>query len=61
MTLKQRVMKTIESLPEDCTIEDVQYRLYVMEVIRRRTAEAKRSKPLTHAHALKRVKKWLPK
>lgn len=33
---KQRVVTILEQLPEDCSIEEIQYRLYVAETIRHR-------------------------
>ena len=40
MTTKQQVQKVLEQLPEDCTVEDIQYQLYVLERIRRRVEMA---------------------
>ena len=36
LTTKQQVQKVLDQLPDDCTIEDVQYHLYVADLIRRR-------------------------
>jgi hypothetical protein len=33
--LKQAVIKLVESLPDDCTVEDIQYHLYVREKVLR--------------------------
>ena len=34
-TVKQEVTQMLSKLPEDCTLEDVQYHLYVVEKIQR--------------------------
>jgi len=34
-SLKDQVRDAIEQLPEDCTAEDIHYRLYLIEKIRR--------------------------
>jgi len=34
-SLKDELANMVQSLPEDCTIEDVQYRLYVINKVRR--------------------------
>jgi len=35
ITTKDEVRRLLQKLPEDCTIEDVQYHLYVLEKVRR--------------------------
>ena len=35
--VKQQVLEVLENLPDDCSFEDVQYRLYVLETLRKRT------------------------
>ena len=32
--IKEKVAAMLRKLPEDCTIEDIQYHLYVMEKVR---------------------------
>ena len=29
--LKEATIKMVESLPDDCTVEDIEYQLYVLE------------------------------
>jgi hypothetical protein len=33
--VKEAVIKLVESLPDDCTVEDIQYRLYVRDKVLR--------------------------
>jgi hypothetical protein len=35
MTVKEQVRKMIEKLPDECSIEDVHYQLYLIEKVRR--------------------------
>ena len=51
----------LEQLPDDCTLEDVQYHLYVLEKIDNgiRAAEERGSAPQEQAE--RRLAKWLTK
>jgi hypothetical protein len=40
-TAKQEVQLLLKKLPDDCTIEDIQYHLYVIEKIQRGIVRAK--------------------
>jgi len=56
---KQQVVKVLENLPDDCSIEDVQYHLYVVETIRRRLELADRGEVVSLSDAEWRLEKWL--
>ena len=56
---KEQVSRILQQLPEDCSIEDVQYELYVMETIRQRLAAADEGKFVSHAEVEQRLGKWL--
>jgi hypothetical protein len=58
---KQAVMDLIKDLPDDCTLEDIQYKLYVRQKIQRSLEAAKRGKVKTHTQVKKRLSKWLAK
>jgi hypothetical protein len=60
-TTKQAVMDLIKGLPDDCTLEDIQYRLYVRQKIQRSLEAATRGKVKSHAQVKKRLSKWLAK
>jgi len=59
MTTKQQVERVLRSLPDDCTLEDVQYHLFVMERLRSRLEMADRSEFIPHNEVEKRLAKWL--
>jgi len=55
-----RDIKTlINHLPEDSSIEDVQYHLYVLEKIRRGRKDISDGKRYTTEQARERLKRWL--
>ena len=58
-TAKQDVQELLNHLPEDSTIEDIQYHLYVLEKIRRGRDDIKNGRTLTHEQAKERLQKWL--
>ena len=59
MTTKQQMKKLLDELPDDCSIEDVQYRLYVLETIRARLQEEQRGEFIPQDEVEKRMAKWL--
>jgi len=60
MSTAMRDIKTlINHLPEDSSIEDVQYHLYVLEKIRRGRKDISDGKRYTTEQARERLKRWL--
>ena len=57
-SIKSQAKAAIEQLPDDCSMEDIQYRLYVLEKIRRGIKQDDEGATISHAELLKRVKKW---
>lgn len=59
---KRQVREVLDRLPDDCSIEDVQYHLYVVDKIRRRQKAAERGEQLVpQSEAESRLEKWLLK
>ena len=58
-TAKQGVKALLDHLPDDSTIEDIQYHLYVIEKIRRGRDDIQNGRSLTHEQVKERLKKWL--
>lgn len=57
---KETVRALLDRLPDDCSLEDVLYHLYVIQAIEQGRADAKAGRTLSHrevAEALRR--KWL--
>ncbi len=59
VVVKQEVQKMIQNLPDNCTYEDIQYHLYVVEKIKNGISRAENGETLSHKDAKKRVAKWL--
>ena len=58
-TAKQDVQKLLQKLPEDCSVEDVQYHLYVLDKVRRGLEDARTSGTLSQEEVESRLSKWL--
>lgn len=58
MTAKQQVVQLLESLPDSCSLAEIQYQLYVIETLRRRIEQADRGPLVSHAEAERRLEKW---
>jgi len=59
VTVKDEMKKMLETLPEDCTWEDIQYHIYVREKIERGMAAADAGDIISQEEAEKRVDQWL--
>ncbi|MFN0279735.1 MAG: hypothetical protein ACKVRN_14230 [Pyrinomonadaceae bacterium] len=57
--IKDEVTSLLERLPEDASIEDVQYHLYVIDKVRKGLESVERDGGLTHEQVEKRLSKWL--
>lgn len=58
-TAKQDVRELLDQLPDDSTIEDIQYHLYVLEKIRRGQDDIRNGRRYTHEQAKERLTQWL--
>lgn len=58
-TAKEEVSKLLENLPDDCTLEDIQYHLYVLQKIERGLKDTKEGRVYTQEEVEKRMAKWL--
>lgn len=59
MSLKQEMLDLIQQLPDDCTIEDVQYHLYVRQKVERGLKAAEEGQVVSQEEARKRYSQWL--
>ncbi len=60
-SLKQELANMVQSLPDDCTIEDVQYRLYVISKVRRAEERMNKDGGFSQQQAEERLNKWIMK
>ena len=56
---KNNVEALLRMLPDDCTLEDIQYHLYVLEKIQRGLEVADAQGTLTQEEVEKRLSKWI--
>ncbi|MFH1260102.1 MAG: hypothetical protein ABII74_09920 [Elusimicrobiota bacterium] len=60
-TAKQEVSKLISLLPDNSSLEDIQYHLYVLQKIEKGLKDAKHGRVCTQKEVEKRLEKWLKK
>ena len=59
MAIKEQAIDLIRSLPDDCTLEDIQYHLYVHEKVERGMKAVEEGHVVSQEEAEKKVKEWL--
>ena len=57
-TAKAEVEALLHKLPDDCSMEDIQYHLYVIEKVRRGLERADSEGTLSQEEAEERLIKW---
>ena len=60
-TTKEEVHSLLQKLPENCTLEDVQYHLYVIEKVQRGIERAEKEGTIPHEEVERRLGKWISK
>ncbi len=60
-TVKQEVSELLKRLPEDCSLEDIQYHLYVLQKVERGLQDVKEGRTYTQEEVEKLMAKWLEK
>jgi hypothetical protein len=58
-TPKAEVASMLKALPEDASLEDIQYHLYVLEKVKRGLERAETEGAVSHEDAKARLSKWL--
>lgn len=58
-TAKEEVTQLLSQLPDDATLEDIQYHLYVLEKIRRGREDISAGRGLSAEQARERLGRWL--
>lgn len=60
-TAKSEVESLLRRLPDDCTLEDIQYHLYVVEKVHRGLELAESQGTLSQEEVERRLSKWTTK
>jgi len=58
---KQAVLEMIHRMPEDASLEDIQYHLFVLQKIERGLDDAEAGRVIPQDEVEKRLQKWLGK
>ena len=59
-TAKDEVKSLLNRLPDDCSLEDVQYHLFVIEKVQRGMRRAEKEGTIPHEEVERRLGKWTP-
>jgi hypothetical protein len=59
MTIKEKVIKAVEGLADDASIEDVMERLLFLSKVERGLEQADTGQTMSHSQAKERMSKWL--
>ena len=59
MTAKQEVESLLQKLPDNCSLEDIQYHLYVLEKVRSGLEDARANGTISQDEAESRLSRWL--
>ena len=58
-TPKQQVASLLNKLPENCSLEDIQYHLYVLDKVRSGIEDARQQGVVAEEEVEKRLSQWL--
>ncbi|MBI4614345.1 MAG: hypothetical protein HY720_12100 [Planctomycetes bacterium] len=60
VTTKDRVRALLDRLPDDCSLDDVQYHLYVLQAVARGEADEEAGRVIPHEQVAAELRrKWL--
>jgi predicted transcriptional regulator len=60
-TAKDEVRELLANLPDDASLEDIQYHLYVRQKIQQGLAAAEQGRTIAHEEVVRRMSRWLEK
>ena len=60
-TAKDEIRELLESLPDDASLEDIQYHIYVRQKVQNGLDAAREGRTLTHEDVVRRMSRWLDK
>jgi len=61
LTAKQEVQELLQELPDDATLEDIQYHIYVKQKIAQGLADVRAGRVISQEEVEKRFARWLEK
>jgi predicted transcriptional regulator len=60
-TAKEQVQQILQMLPEDASLEDIQYHIYVRQKIQQGLDDEEAGRVISHADVQQRLARWLTK
>jgi predicted transcriptional regulator len=57
-TAKEQVQRILEVLPDDASLEDIQYPIYVRQKVDQGLADGDAGRVVSHEEAMRRLDKW---
>ncbi|MBI2918379.1 MAG: hypothetical protein HYY01_10350 [Chloroflexi bacterium] len=60
-TAKDEVRALLENLPDDASLEDIQYHLYARQKVLKGLEAGEQGRTVTHEEAVRRMSRWLDK
>jgi hypothetical protein len=57
--VKEEAIRLIQALPDDCTLEDIHYHLYIREKVERGLADIEADRVVPQAEVERRMAEWL--
>jgi len=57
-TAKEQVQRILEVIPDDASLEDIQYHIYVRQKVDQGLAEGDAGRVVSHEEAMRRLDKW---
>lgn len=58
-TAKEEVREILDQIPDNVTLEDIQYHIYVRQKVQKSLKEASEGKVISQEEVKKRMSKWL--
>lgn len=58
-TPKKEVLDLVQGLPEEASLEDIQYHLYVLQKVRKGLQDVEEGRMLSQEEMRKRFEKWI--
>lgn len=59
LSVKEEIIKLVKDLPEETTLEEIMYKIYVRAQIEEGLNELDKGKGISHEEAMERISKWL--
>lgn len=60
-TGKEEVLELLENLPDDASLEDIQYHIYVRQKVQKGLEAVREGRTLMHDEVVRRMSRWLEK